>query len=356
MGKRENVMKISDKSSKVEIDQVDLSNLTTDDENDLNYILHHSKDATIFHTIEWNKILVEEFGVNNKTLIARVDGSPVGMHTFYNLKQYKLLRMCTSPICKFESVYGGPIALDNSDYLIKELLEKSERVGRGMMYSIQTSPGYYIHPLTEMGYDITTWYTSILDLQKSEGELWNNLNKKTRNRVKKAMKSGVSVVGENASSVTDYYEMIKETFVRAGVANILPMRFYESILENLKPKKMVKMLIAEYDDKPISGAIFLCYKDIVYHWHGASHREYSNLAPNNLIQWEIIKWANKNGYKYYDLVRIEPDRLPGIAAFKMGWGGDTVEFYYSVKITKMYELLRKLKTLCMRGKKSYGGK
>lgn len=340
-------------SSKVEINQVDLSNVTTEDEHDLNYILHHSKDATIFHTIEWNKILIEEFGANNKTLIARIDGSPVGMYTFYNFKQYKFLRTCRSPIYKFESVYGGPVAVDNSNLIIKNLLRESERIGRGMTYSIQTPPGYDIYPLTEMDYDITTWYTSILNLQKSEKELWNGLNKKTRNLVRKAIKNSVNVVERNASSVPEYYEMIKETFARVGVTNLLPIHFYEAVLENLKPKNMVKMLLAEHDNKMIAGAIFLIYKDMVYYWHGASHREYSNMAPNNLIQWEIIKWANENGYKHYDLVRIEPDRLPGIAAFKMGWGGDTVEFYYAVKRTRMYELLRKFKSFICKVKKGH---
>ena len=45
------VIKTLKESSKVEIDQVDLSNLTTEDKYDLNYILHNSKDVTIFHTI-----------------------------------------------------------------------------------------------------------------------------------------------------------------------------------------------------------------------------------------------------------------------------------------------------------------
>jgi len=336
--------------SKVRIDQVDIRNLASENERDLNYILHHSKDATIFHTIEWNKILIEEFGVNNKTLIARINGSPVGMYIFYNLKRHKFLRMCRSPIYKFESVYGGPIAVDNLNFITKELLKESERIGRGMMYFIQTPPGYDIYSLTEMGYEITTWFTSILDLQKSEEELWNGLNKKTRNLVRKAIKNSVNVVEEKASSVPEYYEMIKETFAKAGVTNLLSIHFYKSILKNLKPKNMVKLLLAEHDNKLIAGAIFLCFKDTVYYWHGASHREYSNVAPNNLIQWEIIKWANENGYKYYDLVRIEPDKLPGIAAFKMGWGGDTLEFYYAVKRTRIYELLRKLKSLNMRGK------
>ena len=339
-------------SSKVEINQVDLSNLTAEDEHDLNYILHHSKDATIFHTIEWNKILIEKFGANNKTLIARIDVSPVGMYTFYNLKRHKFLRTCMSPIYKFESVFGGPIAVDNHNFITKDLLKESERIARGTIYSIQTPPGYDTYPLAEMGYDITTWYTSILDLQKSE-ELWKGLNKKTRNMVRKAMKNGVNIIEGDTSSVAEYYEMIKETFTRVGVTNILPMMFYKAILENLKPKNMVKMLLAEHDNKPIAGAIFLCYKDTVYYWHGASYREYSNVAPNNLIQWEIIKWGNENGYKHYDLVRIEPDRLPGIAAFKMGWGGDTVEFYYAVKRTRMYELLRKFKSFIREVKKGH---
>lgn len=328
-------------SSEVEIEALTFENLKSSDIADLNEILLHSKNSTIFHTFEWSKIVAEEFGANEKILIARVNDIPVGMYKFHCYKEYKLLKSCTSPVTGFETVYGGPIAVNHYDYVIEDLIKKSEKlVGWPVKISIQSPINYDIHPFVKMGYECVALYTSVLELGKSEKALWIGLNKKTRNLVRKAMKNGIDIVEGDASSVPDYYDMILSTFDRAGIG-ALPKTFYERVIKDLKPKNMVKMLLAEYKDKVVSGAIFLCYKDMAYYWHGASYKEYWDLAPNNLMQWEFIKWANENGYTYYDLVRIEPDRLPGIAKFKMGWGGDTVEFYYIFK----FKLIKPLNLL-----------
>ena len=337
-------------SSKAEIEVLTFKNLTSSDIADLNEILLHSKNSTIFHTFEWSKIIAEEFGVNEKILIARVNDIPVGMYKFHCYKKYKLLKLCTSPVTGFETVYGGPITVNHYDYVMEDLIKKSEKlVGWPVKIGIQSPINYDIHPFVKMGYESVALYTSILKLGKSEEELWNGLRKNTRRAVRKAMKNGVNIIEGDTSSVSDYYGIVLSAFNRAGIG-VLPKTFYERVIKNLKSKNMVKMLLAEYDNKIVAGTIFLCFKDMVYAWHGASDREYRNVVPNNLIKWEIIKWANENGYKHYDLVRVEPDRLPEIAAFKMGWGGDTVEFYYATKRTKVYKLLRKLKSLHMRGK------
>jgi hypothetical protein len=88
---------------------------------------------------------------------------------------------------------------------------------------------------------------------------------------------------------------------------------------------MAKLFIAIHNGKDIT--IFLFHKDTVYYWHGASFREYLSVSPNNLIQWELIKHSRQEGYKKYDLLSIEPDRLPGIANFKMRFGGETKTYY-----------------------------
>ena len=46
-----------------------------------------------------------------------------------------------------------------------------------------------------------------------------------------------------------------------------------------------------------------------------------------MLQWEAISWATQAGFKKYDFVRIEPDRLPGIAHFKQGFGGNKSYYF-----------------------------
>jgi lipid II:glycine glycyltransferase (peptidoglycan interpeptide bridge formation enzyme) len=106
---------------------------------------------------------------------------------------------------------------------------------------------------------------------------------------------------------------------------------------------MARLLLAKYNGNTISGAIILYYKDTVYAWDLGWRREYGRIAPNDLLTWEIARSASQNGYKYFDLLRVEPDRLPGVARWKIAFGGDTVSCYRLDKATMGYQLQRVLR-------------
>ena len=50
-------------------------------------------------------------------------------------------------------------------------------------------------------------------------------------------------------------------------------------------------------------------------------QEFNKLSPNFFLLWEMILWSKSEGFHNFDFVRIEKDRLPGIARFKQSWGG-----------------------------------
>ena len=323
----------------VDIEILDLKNLSEKEDNDIRTVLQSSRAATIFHTIEWNKILIDEFGLQNRTLLARASGAPVGLYSFYVHDDSPFLKYCKSSEDSLETVYGGPVANNREKVVIKALLRKAERIERRAMFNIWVPPNCSIDIFMESEYNCEIAYTSILGLERSDEEIWKGIHQKTKNMIRKALKKEIKVINGNEQFFDDYYSMFTEVYNRVGKLP-LPKSFYSNILSQLIPKNFAKMLIALYEAKPVAGAIFLCFKDTVYYWHGASYYEYRNLAPNDLIQWEIIKWAKKNGYKYYDLVRIEPERLPGIARFKMRYGGHTVPFYHAIKETNIYQIMR----------------
>jgi lipid II:glycine glycyltransferase (peptidoglycan interpeptide bridge formation enzyme) len=209
---------------------------------------------------------------------------------------------------------------------------------------IWTPAHYDITPFIKSGYMSSEMYTSILSLQMPEEELWMGLDGKARNMIRKAIKNNVHVVEGDESLVGEYYQMVIATFTRSQIKP-QPESYYHRVIQDLGPKGMARLLLANHNNKFIAGAIFLFYKDTAYYWHGASYRDHLSVAPNELIQWELIKWARQNGYKNYDLVRIEPDRLPGIARFKISFGGKTVPCYHLQKGTRRYLWMRLLRLI-----------
>jgi hypothetical protein len=323
------------KGSKLAVEQI-----STDEIIELGEIINKSEESTIFHTSEWNNILSEVFGIRMVALIAKRNGEPVGSLLLNQNGKFGPRTVYRSPDRKFETVYGGPLAISgfaDQDLIKKELIKYLHSRSKASFIELWVPPDVRTDALREIGYEVTPFYTSILNLEKSEEDLWSNIHQKTRNQIRKAQKSGVQIIKDGSVYLAEYYEMVKETLGSEGVS-VLPLRFYEEVLNVLEPKKMAKLFIATHKGKAISGAIFLFYKDTVYYWHGASFREYLSVSPNNLIQWELIKHSQQEGYKKYDLLSIEPDRLPGIANFKMRFGGETKPYHRCLWKTPFYRL------------------
>jgi hypothetical protein len=286
-------------------------------------------DATIFHTVEWNRIITEVFGVKNVVILAKREGKPIGFQILYEYRGPGPRTVYRSPDFGLETVYGGPIViggLADEANVKKEIIRQCEMQARAVIIDIYFPPSCDTDFLNEIGYDCKPFYTSILSLEGSEEDLWKGFHQKTRNSIRKSQKEGVEVIRNGRKFLCDYYEMLKETLGPQGV-RILPKAFYEKVLDELEPKNMAKLFIACHNGKAISGGIFLFYKDFVYYWHGASFKDYLYLSPNQLIQWELLKFAKENRFKQYDLLYIDPDGYPGIARFKMRFGGETKKYY-----------------------------
>ncbi|MBI4722344.1 MAG: peptidoglycan bridge formation glycyltransferase FemA/FemB family protein [Candidatus Stahlbacteria bacterium] len=342
--------------------KIAISKATLDDEQDLAAIINHSSQATIFHTREWNKMITKEFGIPSRrsgisaslqhhTLIARNSlAIPIGMYTFFVISAppKRDFRFATtgsfnrivSPFRDTDSIYGGPIVVDGeTEEVIRLLITGAEKYisQRVEYYQILPPPRYPIKVFKQVHYRCRNLLTSIIDLRGTEEDLWHKIDSKRRNLIRKAIANKIKVICPVSDFIEAYYPMLLEVFDRAG-KKPFPKSYYQCVLET--PLGWVKPLLALHNNIPIAGAIFLCFKDTVYYWSGASLKDYRHLAPNDLIQWEIIKWANQNNYKYYDLLIVEPERLPQIAHFKLGFGGELVPIYEAKRYTTLGQAMR----------------
>jgi lipid II:glycine glycyltransferase (peptidoglycan interpeptide bridge formation enzyme) len=107
-------------------------------------------------------------------------------------------------------------------------------------------------------------------------------------------------------------------------------------MKEFGPKDIVKLWVAEYDNKVVSALMFYSFKDTVMPAYIASDDDYKSHMPNNLLYWKAIEWACKNGYKYFDFGRTEPDN-ENLLKFKSKWGCQNykIPYYYYPKQPKL---------------------
>ena len=173
-------------------------------------------------------------------------------------------------------------------------------------------------------------YVFRLDLKgKTEEELLKSFESKTRYNIKLAKKKGVQIKEGNKKDLEVFYKIMKTTSLRDHFF-IRPLSYFEKIYDEMG-QEHVKLVIAEYENKPIAAALPILYGDKVWYLYGGSSNEYRNLMPNYLLQWEMIKWALENNCNWYDFRGIsgfknEKDPQYGVYKFKKGFNPKFFEF------------------------------
>ena len=166
---------------------------------------------------------------------------------------------------------------------------------------------------------------------KTEEELFANLHSKTRYNVRLATKKGVTVKVGTREDLKDFHKIMITTGIRDGFIT-RPLEYFEKMYDCLG--EHMKLLMAYYEDKPISGVIVIIYGNKTWYLYGASSNEHRNLMPNYLLQWEMIKIALQNKSDIYDLRGVPgiADNSNGLYRFKKGFGAEYTEFIGEVYI------------------------
>lgn len=191
-----------------------------------------------------------------------------------------------------------------------------------------------------------------LDIKgKTEEEVLAACHQKTRYNIRLATRKGVVVKEGTREDLKDFHKIMIETGSRDGFI-IRLLEYFEKMYDELAPKHM-KLLMAYYEDKPISGIIPIMYGNKTWYLYGASSNSHRNLMPNYLLQWEMIKQAIQNKNEVYDFRGVsgvvdETHPQYGLYRFKKGFGAEFTEFIGEVYLPfkpltyKMYKFAEKM--------------
>lgn len=331
-----------------------------DDKRAWNDVALKAENSTYAHTWEWKEVIEKGFGIEFLYLVAENNsGEIIGIYPGFLRPLYiKNIEFISRKFKVFESPfymtwdYGGPCVLPSADEGTLELLiAQMERFARQKgALSLRLSP-FEGDDLKKMfvkrGYRISERLTSVIDLTISEQELWERLNKKTRTPIRKAKKLEVEITQDNTEFALNVLFNTMNSLSDFKEFDVPQFDFYKNALDGPGEKGMVKIYLANHQDKPIGAALVLCYKDMIVTRYWAILPEYRSLQANNLLVWEIIMDGKKNGYKKCDLGGMPSDEKDGIYIFKSGWKGEirNVDWYVkNVRFACMMELYRYIKS------------
>lgn len=169
-------------------------------------------------------------------------------------------------------------------------------------------------------------------LDRTEDELFANFNQLWRRNIRKADKLGVSVELTGREGLEKFHPIYVQTAVRDGfVPRGLPyfQRMWDAM--SAEDSDRIKVYLASYQGDVLAATTMVTVGDHAWYSYGASADVGREVRPANAIQWRMIKDAKAAGCSVYDMRGIsdtldEKDPLFGLIRFKLGTGGQAVEY------------------------------
>ena len=227
-------------------------------------------------------------------------------------------------------IIGGPLAKDN-DLDIIDILWKAYKALLPIktIYS-EIRPVYDSEQLFQ--YLATkSWtrkghYNIVLPLDKETEVLYSHMHKERKRNVQTAIKNGL--IFEQVTSlekIQNIVALIRQTYARKHVP-ISYLDMFEKVLDILGNYAHFFACYAQ-DGKMSAGQLRLCFNEMVYAWFAGSDEQYFKMRPNDFLMWNVICWAHRNGYKYFDFGGGgEPNVEYGVRDYKMKFGCEIFDY------------------------------
>ncbi len=233
--------------------------------------------------------------------------------------------------------YAGPLVNDSRASAIL-LRAAMERVSRAPGFTLEIKvPSNDLDGMLE-GVVRLPWNENYVLRIPEEPAALRFGNSLTRHRIKwavnKAANLGVRVRrAETEEDLRAWYDLYLGTMRWHG-AIPRPYRFFVRLWEILRPCGLLRLLVAEHGQgsarRMLAGYILLMFGRTVHCYVNGRRAEDLGLHPNDIIQWQAIHDASREGYRFYNFLDV-PEGQAGLAEYKQKWGAQPIRscrYYY----------------------------
>jgi len=196
------------------------------------------------------------------------------------------------------------------------------------------------HPMVKNNEKCESFYEVIqlgevvhMELSSPE-DIWNNIISKNRNMIRKAIKNDVRIHNGRFPEIYEKFRVIYNGTMDKDDAEeyyYFAPEFYKSVLNDLSQNAQI--FWAEKDGIVIATSIMIgANRYLDYHLSG-SLREFSSLAPTNLLLYKAALWGHENGYRSLYLGGGVGSGEDSLFKFKRAfYKGDLNHFFIGKKI------------------------
>lgn len=269
----------------------------------------------LFHRGPWLDYLAASRSVDIRLWAIRDGGATVGYFCGGLVRKGPFL-VLGSPLKGWGTNYMGPVVnrdFDQAEFLLA-LDDLSRREGVAMVE--MESPVLSGGSLEASGYEPVHSWTYLVEL--APDAMWRAMDPTARNRIRKAVKAGLTVEDTDDPSVADeFYEQYAAVVKQKGFAPPYPIDYPRLLVRHLKKADLMFALrVRDASGRILATGLFPHDGHVVYFWGGASSPEGRRFCANEFLHWSLMNLAAARGLGRYDMC--------GHGRFKKKFGGTLI--------------------------------
>lgn len=270
--------------------------------------------SSVFHRREWLQTLVDTYGYRPLVLTTAAPEQPLSDGiAFCEIKSWITGKRLVS--LPFSDHTDPLLNEDSSGTELAEWIAAATR--RHNLSYVELRPFTWQGSLDTLGMGQAFW-VHILDLTKTESELFRNLDKSSlQRRIRKAEREQLEYErGSSENLLDEFCDLLLITRRRHQLLP-QPRSWFRNLAKNLKSDFVVR--IARKDGKAIAAIVTLRHRSMAVYKYGCSDERYHHLAGMPLLFWKVITECRAEGAETLDFGRTEPEN-EGLLRFKDQFG------------------------------------
>ncbi len=280
------------------------------------------RSGSLFHQIAWKRVLERTFGHQAQYFYGERDGQIVGVAPVFLVSNWMVGRcLISSPLAS----YGGICAGDpEAGQALLEHLKQRAKDQQVDYLELRNQDGGALS-----GFVPNTRYTSFsMPLSKDPQAVLKGLPKDIRYMIRKAEKAGLHI-RRGPELLDEFYRLFAINMRRLGTP-VFPRALFVNLLEEFG--KQIDVLVVYAGSEPVASAVSFIFRDTMHPYYIGGLPVARDLAANNFLWWELMKFAAESGMSTFDFGRSK--KGTGAYAFKKKWNPTITDLDYQVFLVK----------------------
>lgn len=301
-------------------------------ENKYEKFVYDHDASMLYHSLKYRDLLIELLNVEAHYIIAIVQDEIVGVLPLM-IKNGMYGDVVNS--LPFYGSNGGVLAKNDEtfqfliDYYNNNVVKKETTAAATIISNPLLSNQDYSRVISNLKDFRIGQFTNIAFDSNYEENLMSLFHYKTRNMIRKSVKSDIVISVDNLKLDFLYQVHLENMKVIGGKPK--NESFFKIFPSIYKANQDYKIYVASIKKELIAGLLLFYHKNTVEYYTPVIKSEFRDKQPMSLLIFQAMKDASEQGYKFWNWGGTW-ETQEGVYRFKKRWGSFDEKYYYLTQI------------------------